>query len=353
MGTERDFLGKQFRKDSAIDVIVDLGANGLVAAGITCKFSKNGGAFASLVATTQFTLTGLGENQYLLRILAAVNDTAGLATIWADNTGVQTDIKSLFIEDGAKTSGQIYSGLSAASLKVQLQQASVDLITSDILEEPNAGHTTAGTVGNSIRNLKTTWNDPTAAAVATSVWDKDISAVAGATKAGNILYNLVSSVWAAGSRTLTSLGISTISAIWNFAGAITAGIGKTISDNLNAPVGTVDTVVDAIKLQTDKMQFDGSNNIKSTPQTQLTISAANLAAIADAMCDESLAGHLTAGTVGKALQMARSNALGKWEVVNVTANSFQLKVYDVDNTTLLDTFTVTLDANGKPTKRTT
>jgi len=356
MGTERDFLAKQFRKDQAIDVIVDLGANGLAAAGITCKLGKNGAALAALTPTTQFTLTGLGDNQYRLRILAATNDTAGLATIYAQNGATETVILSLNVEDGAKTVGDLYSDLSSAALKVQLQQTSIDLITSDILEDDVTARTTANSVGNKIRLLKDTWNDPTAAANATAVWDEDISGVVGANKAGNIVFNMVASVWsyvAGAGRTLTSLGASSLSAIWNYAlGSVTAGIGLQLKTNCDAPISTTDAVCDAIKVQTDKMNFTGAN-IDSDPQTQLTISAASVTAIVTGILAGAVSTSPTAGTIEEALQFARAQCLGKWELDNITASSYDLLLYDTDNTTLLGTFTVTLDANSKPTKRTT
>jgi len=326
MGTERDFVGKQFVKDAAIELTVDLGATGLAAAGITCKLSKNGGAFASLTPTTHFTLTEIGDNQYQLKILAGVNDTAGLATVLAQNGATQTSIKSLFVEANAKTTGQLYTDLNAATLEVDLKPATIDLITSDILSEPTAGYTAVNTVGDKIRRLNNSWNDVSAA-----------------------------SVWSYGTRTLTS--ISGLAAdVWNtLTSTITlaGSFGKLFKDYLNAAVGTVNTNVLAVKAQTDVFNFDGSDNVLSAPQTQLTISAANLAAIADAVLDEAITGHTTADTVGKALQYARGSAIGKWKVTNVLANSFQIELYDVNNTTLLGTFTVTTDANGKPTLKTT
>jgi hypothetical protein len=353
MGTERDFLSKQYTKDQDVKIVVDLGALGLTAAGITCKFSKNGGALVTLSAAApqEFTLVGMGNNLYTLTIKASKNDTAGLATIYAQNGATQTAIKSFFIEDGARTTGQLYTHLGNGVLKPKLPQATIDLITSDILEESLAGHTTADTPGDKLRRLKDSWNDITAA----SVWDEDISAVVGVDKAGYKLYNAATLVWNFGTRTLTSLGSTAIAAIWNVLTSTltTAGsIGKLLVDNVNAPIGTVDSVADAIKVQTDKMNFSGTD-ILSSPQTAISLSELTKADIVDKVLDESVSAHLTDGTVGKALQMARANALGKYKVVNATENSFQLEIYDIDNTTLIATFDVSLDANGKPEERST
>jgi len=50
---------------------------------------------------------------------------------------------------------------------------------------------------------------------------------------------------------------------------------KTEIDANETKIDTIDTVVDAIKTQTDKMGFDGSNNINSTPQTNVTVGTNN------------------------------------------------------------------------------
>lgn len=62
--------------------------------------------------------------------------------------------------------------------------------------------------------------------------------------------------------------------------------------------GRVDLLIDAIKAKTD--------NLPAAPAATGDIPSA--AAIADAVCDEALSGHTTAGTVGKALSDAATNS---------------------------------------------
>jgi hypothetical protein len=52
----------------------------------------------------------------------------------------------------------------------------------------------------------------------------------------------------------------------------------------------------------------------------------------------------TANTVGDALNAARANGFGKWEIVGTT-----LSIYAPDNTTVIKTFT--LDSTTNPTSR--
>jgi len=68
-------------------------------------------------------------------------------------------------------------------------------------------------------------------------------------------------------------------------------------------VDIVDSVVDAVKLQTDKMQFDSNDNIKSTPQTDVEISAVSQDATVDKVWDETRSDHTLAGSFGEKNQL--------------------------------------------------
>ena len=62
-------------------------------------------------------------------------------------------------------------------------------------------------------------------------------------------------------------------------GAYGAGTaGKIIGDNINAPIGTIDTVVDSIKTQTDKMAFTVTNQINANALTVTDKAGFSLAA---------------------------------------------------------------------------
>lgn len=229
----------------------------------------------------------------------------------------------------------VYTDLDSGTLKVTLSDDTIDNLLDKLIDKAEPGTTYEDTLGYNIflideikaktDNLKDSWNDITAA-----------------------------NVWGYTTRTLTSLGTSVLSAIWNFAtGSVTGGIGKQLKDNVDEKVSTVDGVADSIKAQTDKLDFDASNYLKTNPQVSVSLAAADQAAIVDAIFDETLSDHVTVGSVGEALRYMRGNAVGKWKVENATSSSFQLKMYDSDNATLLATFDVSLDADGKPEERST
>lgn len=92
---------------------------------------------------------------------------------------------------------------------------------------------------NALEQAPTGGSAPTAAAIADAVWDEALSGHTGAGSAGEAL----DAAGTAGDPWLTALPGSY--------GAGTAG--KIIGDNINAPIATVDTVVDAIKAKTDNL----------------------------------------------------------------------------------------------------
>lgn len=95
-------------------------------------------------------------------------------------------------------------------------------------------------------------NNVTAAAVADAVWDEALAGHVAAGSAGEAL----AAAGTAGDPWTTALP-----------GAYGAGTaGKIIGDNLNAPVGTVDTVVDAIKAKTDSLNFTVAGQVDSNVQ---------------------------------------------------------------------------------------
>ena len=91
-------------------------------------------------------------------------------------------------------------------------------------------------------------------------------------------------------------------------GAYAAGTaGYVLGTNLTAPVDTIDTVVDAIKVVTDQvagmLETDGLvkrytvNALENAPSG----TGASAATIAAAVWEEALSGHTTAGTAGHAV----------------------------------------------------
>lgn len=93
---------------------------------------------------------------------------------------------------------------------------------------------------------------PTAAVIADAVWDE---ATAGHTTAGTT------------GKALTDAGSAGDPWATVLPGAYGAGTaGKLVGDNINAPIATVDTVVDAIKAKTDSLTFTVAGQVDSNIQ---------------------------------------------------------------------------------------
>jgi hypothetical protein len=129
---------------------------------------------------------------------------------------------------------------------------------------------------------------PAAASVADAVWDEALSGHATGGSAGAALTGAGSAgdPWSA-----------------TLPGAYGAGTaGKIVGDNINAPIATVDTVVDAIKLKTDNLPSDPADeSLLEAAITAAIPSVPTAAVVADAVWDEATSGHQTTGTAGKAL----------------------------------------------------
>jgi len=168
-------------------------------------------------------------------------------------------------------------------------------IADAVWDEAQSGHTGAGTFGAYLDAAVSTvgGGSLTLADIADAVWDEILSGHAGVGSTGAAL----SAAGGSGDPWATALP-----------GAYGAGTaGKIIGDNLNAPVGTVDTVVDAIKAKTD--------NLPAAPAAAGDIPAA--AAIADAVWDEARSGHTGAGSFGQGVASVQGNVTGS--VASVTA----------------------------------
>ena len=313
-------------KDAAFPVNVDLGGTGIGAGSMAVRMSKNGGAIASV----PFTVAEIGENQYQVAVSAATNDTAGLAMLIA-SAATGLTICDVVVEDGAKTAGELNSLLNAGTTVVTPKDASI---------------TAAKIATDAITAAKIEADAITAAKIATDAIDAD-AIKADANTA------IASAVWASGTRELTDLGASAVAGIWAelLSNITTSGsVGLMLKTNLDAVVSTIDTVVDAIKVQTDKLTFDGSNHIESVPQEDVTVAAASEASIVDAVWDETVTDHNTTGTFGRALRLIRAYIYGK-RTITGSSPTLTEKVYDYDGVSLLSTHTVTLDANDDVSER--
>lgn len=107
-------------------------------------------------------------------------------------------------------------------------------------------------VGTRVLTANTNFNDPSAASIADAVWDELLAAHVVSGSAGEQL----AAAGAAGDPWATALP-----------GAYGAGTaGKIIGDNINAPIDTVDSVVDAIKAKTDSLTFTVAGQVDANIQ---------------------------------------------------------------------------------------
>jgi hypothetical protein len=131
--------------------------------------------------------------------------------------------------------------ISATTGLVDITQTAADKVWATAARILTAGTNIALAKGTGV----TGFNDITAA----NVWDTNLSGYSTASLAGTLL------------KGAGSAGDPWSTAIPGAYGAGTAG--KIIGDNLNAPVATVDTVVDAIKAKTDSLTFTGAGILDS------------------------------------------------------------------------------------------
>lgn len=126
---------------------------------------------------------------------------------------VSEDIAAVKVDTAATLIDTAEIGTAGAGLtNITLNAASVDLIW----DEPTVGHATAGTTGKALTD-------------AGSAGDPWSTALPGAYGAGTA--------------------------------------GKIVGDNINAPIATVDTVVDAIKAKTDSLTFTVANQVDANAQS--------------------------------------------------------------------------------------
>lgn len=224
-----------------------------------------------------------------------------------------------------------------------LTAAAVDAIW----DEPIAGHLTAGSTGKALDDAK---DAADAASIADAVWDEAMAGHTGAGSTGERLNRLdatISSRAAAGdamdlvagavdSGSLDTTAVAEIAdGVWDeaMAGHVSAGTAGQQQNRLDATITSRAAPGDAMDLAANALDASavatsGANEIRdsilsdSTPFAGANIDAAissrgtadagdamtltggERAAVTDAVWDEPIAGHLTAGSTGKALDDA-------------------------------------------------
>lgn len=257
----------------------------------------------------------------------AITATTGLVSVGTNNDKTGYSISGTLTTLDALDTQQDAQHSTTQSAISGLNDPTAAAIADAVWDEAIAGHVGAGSTGEALNNATA----PTAAAVADAVWDEALSGHLGAGSTGEAL----NAAGAAGDPWTTSLpgaygagsagyiiGNNIDAAITSrpdaptiadavldeaLSGHTTAGtLGKVIGDYVNSSIADLRTVADGI--QTDLSNgTDGLGAIK-TAVDAIPTSNPTAAAIADAVLDEALAGHVTAGTLGKAVADIEADA---------------------------------------------
>lgn len=204
------------------DILVDTAEIGAAGAGLTALASA-----ANLATVAGYIDTEIAAIKAKTDNLPA--DPADASDIAARFTTLDTAVGDL------PTNAELATALGTADDAVLAQVALVKAKTDLIPAAPAA-------VGDI----------PTAAVIADAVWDE---ATAGHTTAGTT------------GKALTDAGSAGDPWATVLPGAYGAGTaGKLVGDNINAPIATVDTVVDAIKAKTDSLTFTVAGQVDANIQ---------------------------------------------------------------------------------------
>lgn len=331
MSTHKEQMPIQYLVDGLVHIPLDLGSTGKAKADIDLiKKAVDNGSFDAVPAG-DYALKELGNNLYVLTVSGTSVSSAheGVNTLLVSGSGLDRNEIVFGLKD--QNPDSIYDAINAGTLKAQLQNDAVDV---NVLKDDAI---TAAKIATDAIDADAVKADA-ASKVATAVW-------ASGTRTLTSFGTLIADIWSYGSRTLSSLGSSAVSSVWNKVLADLTGagtIGKAVADNIDAPISTVDTVVDAIKAKTDQLSF-GSSGVHSEPVIDISMSTADKDDIVDKVLDEAVSDHVSAGTVGNALRLMRG-ALGG--LIEVTGGGATMTIKDEDEVTLLKTFTLTYDASG-------
>jgi hypothetical protein len=209
------------------------------------SLERSGGALALLKNATY----GLSALESLVDDIGAAG--AGLTAIpWnsAWDAEVQSECTDALNAYDPPTKAELDTAQGAVTLANGAHGGAATVIT---LQTPIVANTTLIEGGDATDAL--TAAVPTAAGIADAVWDELTADHAGVGSTGAAL----SAAGGSGDPWATALP-----------GAYGAGTaGKIIGDNVNAPIATVDTVVDAIKAKTDSLTFTVAGDVDCNVQT--------------------------------------------------------------------------------------
>ena len=293
----RMFVGLRSQADTRLFQV-----NPTLASG-DAKVSKDGGALSNLAT------------------LPAVIGSSAVVQIDLSSTEMNADNVTILLSDAA--GGQwcdLIINLQTAALQFD-DQATAAAVADAVWDEARSGHTGAGSFGEGVVVNSVASGAITAAAVATGAIDADALAADAGTE-------IATAVWANGSRTLTSSSDPTAAAIadavWDEArsGHVGAGsFGEGVVVNSIASGAITAAAVATGAIDADALAADAGTEIGTAvwangSRTLTSSSDPTAAAIADAVWDEAIAGHVAAGTFGAETQSHATPAEVNAEVVD-------------------------------------
>jgi hypothetical protein len=199
-------------------------------------------------------------------LASTTNITAGTITT-ATNVTTVNGLAANVITATAIAADAITDAKVAADVTIASVTGAVGSVTAAVtVGTINANVITATSINADAITAAKVAADVTAE-IADGVWDEAIAGHLGAGSTGEKL----NAAGAAGDPWITALP-----------GAYGAGTaGKIVGDNLNAPVATVDTVVDAIKAKTDSLTFTVANQVDGNIQSVNDVTVTGTGAPAD------------------------------------------------------------------------
>jgi len=284
-------------------------------ASLTCYYVRPGSAAAQLSLVTQ-TVTGAHTDGGFVEI-----DATNMPGVY------RLDLSDAILASGVNSAVVMLkgaSGMAPVPLEIQLTDFDLNTATQDVNVTKIGGTTqTARDIGTSVLLAAdqavnvTKWKGSTAP-------DKMPSTLAAADVTGNLPANILQ--WNTGS--LPTVGTSTLTAqqVWEYATRTLSafGFGVTVSTNNDKTGYSLIAAYDAAKTAgtstltaqqvweyaTRTLSAFGfgvtvATNNDKTGYT-LTVTPPTAAAVADAVWDEVISGHLTSGTTGNALNAAGS-----------------------------------------------
>lgn len=214
--------------------------------------------------------------------------TAGHTASGSFGEQVKTDIDSILVE----TATNLPADIAALSIP------SAASVADAVWDETQASHTTAGTFGLYLdAQVSSASTPPTAAAIADAVWDEAQSAHVTAGTFGVIATEIAD--------ILTDTGTTLPATLSSLNDVTAASVADAVWDESTTGHTTSGTFGEQVKTDIDAILVDTVTNI---PADIAALSIPTSAAIADAVWDETQAGHTTAGTFGLYLDGAVSAA---------------------------------------------